>query len=228
MTLFSSGSNPEKEKWDGARLVAPLPPNLPTSIIHTRTPFMDAKAHFAFDESLPFHTLPRALRSLLPSFENIYVDILNPSSRRSSPRSILKYLSPSSEPRSECDTIGVLNSPRRKPLAPMVAKLRSIKSPAEQTVMRAAAGISGTAFAKVNPPFTPLTPNLMSNPPLQTMRFTQPSMSEHGIASHFEYLCAVAGSQRPAYVPVVASGWVEATETFSVLPANVIRQAPTP
>ena len=32
MTLFSSGSNPEKEKWDGARLVTPLPPNLPTSI----------------------------------------------------------------------------------------------------------------------------------------------------------------------------------------------------
>jgi Xaa-Pro aminopeptidase len=47
-----------------------------------------------------------------------------------------------------------LNSSRRKPLAPVVAKLRSIKSPAEQAVMRAAAGISGTAFAKVNPPFT--------------------------------------------------------------------------
>jgi intermediate cleaving peptidase 55 len=34
-------------------------------------------------------------------------------------------------------------------------------------------------------------------------------MSEHAIASHFEYLCAVAGSQRPAYVPVVASGLAE-------------------
>ena len=125
-----------------------------------RTPFTDAKAQFAFDDSLPFHTLPRTLRSLLPSFENIYVDILNPTSRRSSPRSILKYLSPSPEPRSECDTIGALNSPRRKPLAPVVAKLRSIKSPAEQVVMRAAAGISGTAFAKVNPPFAPPHRNL--------------------------------------------------------------------
>ena len=47
-----------------------------------------------------------------------------------------------------------LSSSRRKPLAPVVAKLRSIKSPAEQAVMRAAADISGTAFAKVNPPFT--------------------------------------------------------------------------
>lgn len=46
-----------------------------------------------------------------------------------------------------------LNSSRRKPLAPVVAKLRSIKSPAEQAVMRAAADISGTAFAKVNLPF---------------------------------------------------------------------------
>jgi len=120
------------------------------------TTFADAKAHFAFDESLPFHTLPRTLRSLLPAYDNIYVDILNPSSRRSSPRSILKYLSPSSEPRSEYDIImEALNSSRRRPLAPMVAKLRSIKSPAEQAVMRAAAGISGTAFAKVNLSFTP-------------------------------------------------------------------------
>ncbi|KAF9782088.1 peptidase M24 [Thelephora terrestris] len=171
MSLFSSGSNQEKEKWDGAR-----------------TTFTDAKAHFKFDESLPFHSLPRTLRSLLPAYDNIYVDILRPSSRRSSPRSILKYLSPDPEPRSEYDTImEALNSSRRKPLAPAVAKLRSIKSPAEQAVMRAAADISGTALAK-------------------TMRFTQPGMSEHTIASHFEYLCAFAGSQRPAYVPVVASG----------------------
>lgn len=31
-------------------------------------------------------------------------------------------------------------------------------------------------------------------------------MSEGGVAAHFEYLCALKGSQRPAYVPVVASG----------------------
>ena len=40
----------------------------------------------------------------------------------------------------------------------------------------------------------------------QTMRFTQPGVSEHALASHFEYLCAINGAQRPAYVPVVASG----------------------
>ena len=207
MSLFSSGSNPEKEKWDGARLVTLRFHNLTMFIGTTRTAFADARAHFAFDESLPFHALPRSLRSLLPAYDNIYVDILNPSPRRSSPRSILKYLSAVSEPRSEYDTImEALNSSRRKPLAPVVAKLRSIKSPAEQAVMRAAADVSGTAFAKVNPPSPPLIQNVALLPSSQTMRFTQPRMSEHTIASHFEYLCAVAGSQRPAYVPVVASG----------------------
>lgn len=38
------------------------------------------------------------------------------------------------------------------------------------------------------------------------MRFTQPGMSEGSLAAHFEYLCALKGSERPAYVPVVASG----------------------
>ena len=40
------------------------------------------------------------------------------------------------------------------------------------------------------------------------MRFTEPNMAEHAVAAHFEYLCARDGAQRPAYVPVVASGYV--------------------
>lgn len=40
------------------------------------------------------------------------------------------------------------------------------------------------------------------------MRFTRPGLSEAALAAHFEYLCSLAGSQRPAYVPVVASGQV--------------------
>ena len=40
------------------------------------------------------------------------------------------------------------------------------------------------------------------------MRFTQPGQSEAAVAAHFEYLCAIEGAQRPAYVPVVASGYV--------------------
>jgi intermediate cleaving peptidase 55 len=38
------------------------------------------------------------------------------------------------------------------------------------------------------------------------MRFAKPGMSEAALAAHFEYICALGGSQRPAYVPVVASG----------------------
>ena len=40
------------------------------------------------------------------------------------------------------------------------------------------------------------------------MRFTEPGQSESVLAAHLEYLCALQGSQRPAYVPVVASGYV--------------------
>ena len=39
------------------------------------------------------------------------------------------------------------------------------------------------------------------------MRSIQPGQSEHAVASYFEYLCAIRGSQRPAYVPVIASGY---------------------
>ena len=39
------------------------------------------------------------------------------------------------------------------------------------------------------------------------MRFTRPGISESVIAAHFEYLCSLSGSQRLAYVPVVASGY---------------------
>jgi intermediate cleaving peptidase 55 len=38
------------------------------------------------------------------------------------------------------------------------------------------------------------------------MRFTREGRSENDLAAHFEYLCALEGSERPAYVPVVASG----------------------
>lgn len=43
-----------------------------------------------------------------------------------------------------------LSSSGRKPLAPEVARLRAIKSEAEQEVMRAAADISGRSHAKVS------------------------------------------------------------------------------
>ena len=38
------------------------------------------------------------------------------------------------------------------------------------------------------------------------MRFAQHGLSEADLQAHFEYVCARSGVQRPAYVPVVASG----------------------
>lgn len=48
--------------------------------------------------------------------------------------------------------------------------------------------------------------HIFINNQYQTMRFTQPGMSESSISAHFEYLCKRDGAQRLAYVPVVASG----------------------
>lgn len=40
------------------------------------------------------------------------------------------------------------------------------------------------------------------------MRFARPGRSESELAAYFEYLCAMHGARRPAYVPVIASGCV--------------------
>jgi len=226
MSLFSSGFNPEKEKWDGARSVPCPSLDLPTSTtLAARTTFADAKAHFAFDESLPFHTLPRTLRSLLPAYDNIYVDIINPSSRKSSPRSILKYLSPSSEPRSEYDTImESLNSSRRQPLAPVVAKLRSIKSLAEQAAMRAAADISGTAFAKVNPPSTSSTTQSDDSP---HRRCDSPKLARRNMPSRHILNTYVQWLVHKDQLTCLSSLLGRQRPNLSVLSTNPVRQAPT-
>lgn len=173
MTLFSSGKDSAKEKWEGAR-----------------TSFEDVVSIFRADDALPIHVFPARLKSLAGIYSNIYIDLPNASTKRPprTAKSLLRYLSPSARSNSKCESVvDSLLIPRRQPLAPLIAKLRSIKSKREQQVMRAAADISGHAFAK-------------------TMRFTQPGTSESAIAAHFEYLCSLSGSQRLAYVPVVASG----------------------
>jgi intermediate cleaving peptidase 55 len=38
------------------------------------------------------------------------------------------------------------------------------------------------------------------------MQLAKPGMSEATLAAYFEFACALEGSERPAYVPVVASG----------------------
>ncbi|KAA1465904.1 peptidase M24 [Dentipellis sp. KUC8613] len=174
MIMYSLGRDPAKEKWDGAR-----------------TNFDDVVTLFRADEARSIDDLPLDLKNHLSKAPQVYVDL--PSSRRErvgrpSAKSLLKYLVGSGAAKGPHESIlEGLSANKRKPLAPLVGKLRSVKSKAEQAVMKSAADISGTAHAK-------------------TMRYSQPGMSESEAAAHFEYICARAGSQRPAYVPVVASG----------------------
>ncbi|KAH0839539.1 peptidase M24 [Lanmaoa asiatica] len=192
MTLFSSGKDSLKEKWEGAR-----------------TSFNDALNIFKADDARSIQSFPSQLKSLASLYSNIYIDVPNSSSKRSprTAKSLLRYLSPPVQPKSEYETVvESLSASRRHHLAPHVARLRAIKSEREQQVMRAAADISGRAFAKVNLLTVPKTAGCSRVFPLQTMRFTRPGISESAIAAHFEYLCCLSGSQRLAYVPVVASG----------------------
>ncbi|KAK7061263.1 intermediate cleaving peptidase 55 [Favolaschia claudopus] len=175
MTVFSSGTDTAKEKWDGAR-----------------TSFQDTKQIFRADDARNIQHFPSHLRSILSKYSNVFLDVpstpTTPKTSKFSTKSLLQYLSPSVAPRTEYDSIvEALSHARRKPLAPKIAQLRAIKSEAELNVMRQAADISGRAHAK-------------------TMRFARPGLSESAVAAHFEYICSLAGSQRPAYVPVVASG----------------------
>ncbi|KAJ6612152.1 peptidase M24 [Mycena sp. CBHHK59/15] len=174
MTLFCTGRDSAKEKWDGAK-----------------TSLNEAGTIFQADDARSIDHFSSHLRSVLSIYSSVFVDLPPTHTRKSSKftaKSILQYLSPPLTPRSEYDPIvEAVSSSRRKPLAPKVAQLRAFKSESELRVMRQAADISGRAHAK-------------------TMRFARPGLSESALAAHFEYLCSLAGSQRPAYVPVVASG----------------------
>ncbi|RXK34895.1 xaa-Pro aminopeptidase [Tremella mesenterica] len=76
---------------------------------------------------------------------------------------------------------------KAQPLEKEVQRLRAVKSPNELARMQLAADISSEGHAKV-------------------MRFAEPEKSEAQLAAVFEYHCAMNGADRPAYVPVVASG----------------------
>ncbi|KAJ3505687.1 hypothetical protein NLJ89_g7287 [Agrocybe chaxingu] len=178
MTLFCSGRNFAKEKWDGAR-----------------TSLSSAKNLFHADETMPISSFASHLKAILPTSSHVYVDLPNPTfwSSRQKGKGLLNYLTgsvSSLNPMGGVDKEEVmkyLSGSAQRPLAPQVGKLRVLKSKAEQEVMKAAADISAKAHTK-------------------TMLFTQPGKPESAVAGHFEYLCTLGGSQRPAYVPVVASG----------------------
>ncbi|KAI5116860.1 hypothetical protein M0805_009170 [Coniferiporia weirii] len=153
-----------------------------------RTDFSTAAAVFGVDEVRFIDEFPTVLRDISSRYAYVYADGASTSRRVRQQKSLLRYLTSPSSARTEYEgIIDALPSSKRRSLAAELGKMRSVKSKAEQQVMLQAAQISGRAHAK-------------------TMRFTDPGMPESSLAAHFEYLCALHGSQRPAYVPVVASG----------------------
>lgn len=83
---------------------------------------------------------------------------------------------------------------KAQPLEREVQRLRLVKSKTELGIMKRAADISAAAHRRV-------------------MRAAQEGMPEGRLVAEFEYECGLGGSERPAYVPVVASGYVYAFES---------------
>ena len=88
------------------------------------------------------------MKALISNHTYVYADSSS-SSRRSRHRNMLQLLSNPADQSDYEKIIGSLPQTRRRSLAPEVGKMRSIKSEAEQLIMRQAAKISGRAHAKV-------------------------------------------------------------------------------
>ncbi|KZO93766.1 peptidase M24 [Calocera viscosa TUFC12733] len=141
---------------------------------------------FGADAAHPMEDLPTNLRGLLSSetCENVYVDgSLSPKGRAK--KGLFDFLTKANKPEYESLLSGAKGKIRE--LSPEVGKMRAFKSLAEQSLMRKAGEVSGRAHGK-------------------TMAFTSDATSESQLAAYFEFQCAMQGAQRPAYVPVVASG----------------------
>lgn len=90
------------------------------------------------------------MKLLVPHASQVYVDVPANSikSMRRKSLSFLQRLSQAVASDND-ELIDSISNSLRRPLAPQLGKLRSIKSKAEQRVMKAAADISGRAHAKV-------------------------------------------------------------------------------
>lgn len=97
-----------------------------------------------------------------------------------------------------------LQSGRASRLEPAVERLRLIKSPAELALMRTAGEISAFAHTQV-------MRYAAANAGVRKSKRTgeEKRKREDELAAVFEFHCALEGAERPAYVPVVASGSVE-------------------
>ncbi|KAG9125178.1 hypothetical protein FRC07_008655 [Ceratobasidium sp. 392] len=176
MHLFMRERDPHDELWNGPR-----------------TGVHQSRDIFGADEVSDINEFPRVLKSAIKKASHVYADLRPygdyPSKHtpRRPSKTLLAYLARAvSSPEDEAAE-DILKRAHPQSLLDRLTPLRRIKSLAERKLMRQAGDISGAAHAK-------------------TMRFAKSANSEAQLAAHFEYLCALKGAQRPAYVPVVASG----------------------
>ncbi|GAK66642.1 peptidase M24 [Moesziomyces antarcticus] len=189
MTMFVQKRDEHNETWNGPR-----------------TGLDGAVDVFGADEAYELDPaiLLNHLKQILPRYTHVYVESptqpttprRSASSAQSKAGNLLNYLSPPSTTaldvfakKSDFDAVVKLLGDTRKchSLAREVERLRFVKSRNELRIMKRAGRASGEAMS-------------------ETMGFVRPGVSEAQLQAVFEYNCGLRGSQRPAYVPVVASG----------------------
>ncbi|CEQ40630.1 SPOSA6832_02273 [Sporobolomyces salmonicolor] len=209
MTMFVRPQDPYDESWNGPRSGPEgacevfgaddvRPSFLLSKSILTRS---DRTSMQACDVA---HFSRRLEDALSSSRGPVYIDLPDISASsfsRSRPTStsnrtsFFDYLSSAGSKRTPVDDVdrvlGALGKRDVRSAAREIEKLRVVKSEAEVRVMKKAADISADAHSKV-------------------MRFcgarSGRGLTEHSLVSHFEYNTSLAGSPRPAYVPVCGSG----------------------
>lgn len=134
MTLFVRERDPSQELWDGPR-----------------TGVDAAASLFGADEARDIKTFASHVQSIITSYSNVYLDA--PKQAPGRRRSILHYLSSARASDTESLLDRISSSSKVRPLSHHLHKLRQIKSPAEISIMREAAALSGTAHAKVGVKF---------------------------------------------------------------------------
>ncbi|SPO32778.1 related to X-Pro aminopeptidase II [Ustilago trichophora] len=188
MTMFVQKRDEHNETWNG-----------PRTGLDGAVDIFGADESYELDPAILLHHL----KQVLPKYTHIYVE---PPNQPSTPRrgntattkaaNIFNYLSPPSttsldlfSKKSDFEAVIKLLGDTRKchSLSREVERLRFKKSLNEIRVMKRAGRASGEAMA-------------------ETMGFVRPGVSEAQLQAVFEYNCGLRGSQRPAYVPVVASG----------------------
>ncbi|CEL62250.1 X-Pro aminopeptidase [Rhizoctonia solani AG-1 IB] len=156
-----------------------------------RTGVEESVKIFGADEGFCITVLHKVLDLVLQGAEHLYADVSSQVTEVRTPKpphkGLLSFLNLEQSSNAEVTTKTILEKHAPRSLHKEVMKLRKIKSPAERIVMRKAADLSGTSHAK-------------------TMRFAKSADTEAQLAAHFEYVCALQGAQRAAYVPVVAGG----------------------